>query len=510
MTKPFDLAVIGAGPAGLAAAATAVRGGLRIALIDAGSALGGQFWRQPAPVDAGGPRRDDEAERPADGASNGPADGADHEKATRAMPLTERETASLHHDLDTFHQLRATLRAAEATGQLALFQNHHVWTISRDGILSIRMVDRSAGPGNDVERIVLSRRLILATGAFDRQLPFPGWDLPGVMTAGGLQALLKANAVSAGARIAIGGTGPFLLPVAAGLAERGADVVGVFESAPVTNWSRHLRELASNPAKLIEGAHYAASFVRHRVPYRSQTMIVEAHGTDRVEAVTVARLSRGGAIRPGGRRRVAVDAVGVGWGFTPQLDLAVALGCELRADIDRSMVVSVDAEQMTSVSVVFAAGELCGVGGSQLAVREGQLAGEAVCRSLGLPPVVATRRERQIRAEIARLRRFAVAMHTAHPVPAGWSQALRADTTICRCEEVPYSAVVAACEAHGARDSRQIKQLTRAGMGWCQGRICGFAADCLAAELNGEPMTPSAAGRSVAVPVRLGALAATE
>ncbi len=483
MTGPCDLIVIGAGPAGMAAAATAIQGGLRVALVDAGSGLGGQFWRQPAP------------------------------SGTDPAGVTEQETAKLHHDLATFHRLRSTIQQAAFTGELQLFLNHHVWTAGRttpgdDPRFTVRAVDRSGGPGREREHIISSRCLVLATGAYDRQLPFPGWDLPGVLTAGGLQALLKASAVPGGGRIAIGGTGPFLLPVAAGLAHSDCRVVGVFESAPLRNWFNHPVPALRNIGKLTEGAGYRWALARRKVPYRTGAMIVAAHGGARVQAVTVADLSRDGRIKPGTERRVEVDAVGVGWGFTPQLELPMAVGCSLREDTDQSMVVEVDADQRTSIRGVYVAGEACGVGGSLLAVAEGRLAGATACVDLRAACGLPEKKIRRLHATISRLRGFAAAMHDAYPIPAGWSEVLADDTIVCRCEEVPYGGVQAAVEA-GATDARQVKQLARVGMGWCQGRVCGFATDCLVAELNGRHMLSQPAERPVAAPITLGALAAS-
>ncbi|MEV5577929.1 FAD-dependent oxidoreductase [Streptomyces parvus] len=470
--EPRDLVVVGAGPAGMAAAATALDGGLRVALVDAGSAPGGQFWRHP------------------------PDDARD------ALP-----TEDLHHDLRTYRALRATLAAHERTGRLTLLLDHHVWTTARavDGF-TVHAVDRGRPPE---ERAVVLRApaLLVATGAYDRQLPFPGWDLPGVLTAGGLQSLLKGGGAVAGRRVVLGGTGPFLLPVAAALAARGAEVVAVCEAAAPSAWLRHPAPLLRNPAKWAEAAGYASTLARYRIPLRTRTGIVGAEGDGRdgrVAVVRTASLDAGGAPRPGTERRIEADTVGVGWGFVPQLDLLLPLGCALADAGDGTTAAAVDTGQRTTVPGLYAAGETCGVGGAALALGEGRVAAVSVLTDLSAPGRPGVRPLAAERRSVARHRAFARAMAGAHPVPRDWSAWLTDDTTVCRCEEVTAGAVRAARDDGPATDHRQVKQLTRAGMGWCQGRMCGPAVHCLAAART-APYTP--AERLIATPVTLGALA---
>ncbi|MFE9456485.1 NAD(P)/FAD-dependent oxidoreductase [Streptomyces californicus] len=468
-SQPPDLVVVGAGPAGMAAAATALDGGLRVALVDSGAAPGGQFWRHPP----------------------------DH--AREAIP-----TADLHHDLPAYRALRATLESHRRTGRLALLLNHHVWTTVRaEHGFAVHAMDRSHPPR---ERAVVlhAPALLVATGAYDRQLPFPGWDLPGVLTVGGLQSLLKGGGVVAGRRVVLGGTGPFLLPVAAALATRGAEVVAVCEAAAPSAWLRRPVPLLRDPAKWAEAARYAAVLARHRVPVRTRTAVVAAEGDARVAAVRTASLDGDGRPLPGTERRIDADTVGVGWGFVPQLDLLLPLGCDLADAGDGTLAATVDAGQRTTVPGLYAAGETCGVGGAALAVAEGRLAAVSVLTDLAAPGRPHPRRTAGVRRTAARHRAFARAMAGAHPLPPAWPAWLTDDTTVCRCEEVTAGAVRTAREEGRAADHRQVKQLTRAGMGWCQGRMCGPAVHCLVAA-PGRPYSP--AERLIATPVTLGALA---
>lgn len=450
-TSPYDVAVVGAGPAGLAAAAAALGGGARVALIDAGRQPGGQYWRH-RPGDLGA-------------------------------------VADLHHDLGTFRAL-----VAAAAGAVGYF-GHHVWTVTgsaADGFTVLAVA-------GDTETEVAARSLVLAPGAYDRQVPFRSWDLPGVYTAGGAQALLKGNEVLVGRRVVVGGTGPFLLPVAAGLAARGARVAGVFEANRPSGWARHAGAVIRVAAKLTEGAGYAAALARHRVPFHARRAIVAAHGDDVVEAVTVAKLDHDWRVVPGSERIVECDAVAVGWGFTPQLELPLALGVATRVDADGSLVAEVDEHQRTSVPGVYVAGEACGVGGAPLSVVEGAIAGAAAAGAEQVPARLRRRRA---------LRRFAAAMHAVHPVRDGWQSWLADDTLLCRCEEVSAGEVRAAVGELGATDARTAKLLSRAGMGWCQGRVCGYATACLTASATGTaPDLRGVSERPVAAPISLGRLA---
>jgi NADPH-dependent 2,4-dienoyl-CoA reductase/sulfur reductase-like enzyme len=468
-----DVAVVGAGPAGLAAASAAARAGASVTLIDAGPRPGGQFWRH------------------------------------RARGISA--DADLHHDLATFARLLSS------SGGITYLPGHQVWSLSDTSVHAL------APDGS--ERVIASRYLILAPGAYDRQIPFPGWDLPGVMTAGGAQALLKGQGVVAGRRVLVAGTGPFLLPVAAGLALRGATVVGVHEAHHPVGWLRHPAGVLGAVGKLPEAAGYLRILRQHRVPMRYRSTVVAAIGDDHV---TEALLSDGS--------RVPVDVIAVGWGFTPQLELPLAAGCSTRVDDDGSLVVEVDADQFTSNPRVLVAGEATGIGGAALAVIEGTIAGTAAARasarsagppsasgpsasgpsasgpSAGTPPAVGppSRELAALYRRRARLRGFARAMQQVYPVPDDWAGRLPDDTLVCRCEDVTAGSLREAVDL-GATDARTAKLLSRAGMGWCQGRVCGYAVSCLTARWTGTPYDPSGlAERPIASPITLGTLAKDE
>ncbi|MFJ6796838.1 NAD(P)/FAD-dependent oxidoreductase [Streptomyces sp. NPDC091268] len=444
-----DLAVVGAGPAGLAAAVTAARLGLRVTVLDAGERPGGQYYRHPAPG------------------------------------LGAARPGALHHGWDAFTTREAALRAHEAAGRLGYLPGHHVWTVVPDA--GAWLLHAVAGP-TEAAATVRAASVLLATGAYERQLPFPGWTLPGVVGAGGVQAMLKGGLVLPGRRVVVAGSGPLLLAVAGSLAAAGADVPAVVEAASYTGYAGRTPALLRNPGKLAEGALYGAALLRHRVRLLTRYAVTEAHGTDRVEAVTVARLDRDWRPLPGTARRIPCDALAVGHGLVPQLELATGLGCATRRGADGTVALDLDAGQRTSVPGIWSAGETGGIGGAQLALIEGELAAHAIA---GRPAPARLLRGR------ARLRAFADAMAAAHRPGAGWSDWLRDDTEACRCEEVPAGRIREAVRDLGARDARTVKLLTRAGMGWCQGRMCGPAVAALA----GEELAPDRRPLSCPVPL---------
>jgi NADPH-dependent 2,4-dienoyl-CoA reductase/sulfur reductase-like enzyme len=420
----YDVAILGAGPAGLAAAGAANKAGKKVVVLDTGTRVGGQYFRYHG--------------RPS------------------------RELGRL---LSACHGVRI------------LFERR-VFLIEPGPPFTIHTVDGEP---------VVADAVIIATGAHDRVVPFPGWDLPGVLTAGGAQSLWKGNKVLPGRRIVVAGTGPFLLPVAAGLVTAGAEVVGMFEANDPRRFARFPLVLGRNPAKLAEAARYLATLARHRVPVRNRHAVVAAHGDNGVTSVTVAKVDAHWRPVNGTERLIDCDTVAVGCGFVPQVDIGTALGCATGISADGTTVLTVDQRQETSVPGVFAAGEVTGIGGVRLSLAEGAIAGRAVA---GLTVPTRSRRHAD----------FARALAAVYPVRDGWLEWLSGDTLLCRCEEVDYDTIRQATEL-GARDARAVKLLTRAGMGWCQGRMCASA---VASAIN-VPVEP--ARRILAQPVRLGDLA---
>ena len=417
-----DVAVVGAGPAGIAAAASAARAGARVVLVEEGPNVGGQIWRH----------------RPGAGA---PA------AARGWLARLERSGARVLTGTTVFD-----VRHGEGDGV----------------VLALALADGGATE-------LRARTLVLATGARERFLPFPGWTLPGVVGIGGAQALLKAGASVRGKTVVIAGSGPLLLPVAASLAHAGARVALVAEQAPAGRVVSFAAGLWRRPGALLDAVRYRAGFFG--APYRTGHWVTEARGTSALESVVVTD----------GRRSRAIDCdlLCVGFGLVPNIELPLQLACATE-----SGAVRVDHRQETSVRGVYCAGEPTGVGGVDLALVEGEIAGLCAARHDGDATPLHRRR--------ARLRRLAVGMDRAFALRDELRALPTADTIACRCEDVAYG------DIERGWSSRQAKLYARVGMGACQGRVCGPG---LAFLLGWEE---DATVRVPVTPVRLGALCRRE
>jgi len=422
-----DVAVVGGGPAGIAAACRAAELGAGVLLVDEGARPGGQIWRHRSTPPAG---------------------------ARRWLERLARSNARILSATSVVEILPGPAETDARAGE---------------GRFAIHAVDADAGPVR-----IQARRVILATGARERFLPFPGWTLPGVFGVGGLQALLKSGASFAGQRVVLAGSGPLLLPVAAALADGGARLETVAEQAPLSRVARFAAGLWRQPAKLAEAIAYRLACVG--TPFLHGAWVSAAEGDGGVRSVTLTdgRLSWS----------EGCDVLGVSFGLVPNLEAARLLGCALQGEA-----VAVDRWQATSVPGVFAAGEPTGIGGVERAIVEGEIAGVSAAGGKDGAERLARRR--------ARLHAFSRALEQAFALRSELRELARGDTLVCRCEDVPHAALDPTWGA------RRAKLYARLGMGACQGRVCGSAC----AHLFG--WTPDTA-RPPLLPAALGALCADD
>ncbi len=401
-----ELLVIGAGPAGIAAATAAAEHGCRTILLDDNPSAGGQIWRE--------------------GIAFHP--GAKDKQKESVLQRLASSGAQLQTGWQVFDAPQPGMVRATSGGTVESFRY---------------------------------RSLIIATGARERFLPFPGWTLPGVFGAGGLQALVKGGYPVSGKRVAVVGSGPLLLAVAANLKSYGAQIVTVTEQAPLRQLAPFALSLLTQPGKLWQGARYRA--ILGPAPYRTGCWPLAAEGAEKVTGI---RLTDGRKAWTEG-----CDLIACGFHLVPNTELAALLGCAITQGF-----VTVDARQQTSLQHVYCVGEPTGIAGLEGALLQGTIAG-LVCAGQEQKAQELRGAQRAVIAFAARLQR---AFHLREEV----GRLAEPETIVCRCEDVRYDRL-AAC-----RSWVEAKLQTRCGMGPCQGRICGPATQTLFAWQAGSVRPP--------------------
>lgn len=434
-----ELLVIGGGAGGLAAAAAAAEAGLHVVLVDERPSPGGQYFKQPA----------------------------------AGLQLSRSAL-----DDPQFAGGRALIDRARGAGVSILRGMAITATAPRQVAVAVGEAVLTFRP----------KRLVVATGAYERSHPVPGWTLPGVMTTGALQTLLRSYQVVPRRRVLVAGNGPLNLQVALELARAGAQVVGVAEASlgPRPAMLTTLARMAyAAPGLTRQGARTLAGLRRRGVPVHWGTTLASVAQTD---DGLLARLVRTGS--RGAGPDVTADIVALGYGFLPSDDVLRLLGAAQEWDPNRRQRVTLrDDAMQTSLEGVHAVGDCCGLGGAPAALAEGVVAGCAAAKALGrslTPALIAE--EAEARGALEGHRRFQKALWTLFAAEPPGLKAAPPETVVCRCEEVTLGALDAAIAA-GAADVGSLKRATRLGMGACQGRYCSEAA---AARLLGPGATLAA------------------
>ncbi len=428
--EQYDLAIIGAGPAGLAAATLAAGLGLDTVLFDEQPAPGGQIYR-----------------------------------AVTETPVRDR--ALLGEDYWHGAELVEPFRRSGAQ----YVPNATVWSVSREGEIGASVAGFS--------RLLTARHVILATGALERPFPIAGWTLPGIMSCGAAQILLKSSGLVAAGKIVLAGTGPLLWLLAAQYRRAGTAIEALLDTTPTANWASalpHLPGFLASPYA-AKGLQLLREVKRGVKLVRGVTALA-ANGSERVEEVVYRS-------RAGSETRIAADMLLLHQGVAPNVNLANSIGCQHRWDDAQLCFVPVlTAWGMSTVPGIAIAGDGAGIAGALAAEHRGRLAALDAAQRLG--KLDERRRDREGRRHFAALakaergRRFLDLLYR----PAETFRLPEGETLVCRCEEVTARQVLDAV-ALGCQGPNQLKSFLRCGMGPCQGRLCGLTVTELIARARG-------------------------
>jgi len=446
--KHCDIVVVGGGPAGIAAGTTAAEHGAAVIVVDDSNTLGGNYFKEMP----------------------GNFEGIHHKRDRKNIQeLHQRITKLKEHSAEILDQSR-------------------IWGIFPGSKLQFQVCIDHA-----VHHLVSldAQAIVLATGVYDRPIPFPGWELPGVLTPGAVQMMLKKQGLLPGRKILVAGTGPLQIVVAAALTEAGADVVALLDTSGALDGMKALPgALGSLSSRFGEISHSLRVLLRKRVPLFFRHAVFKALGepSSGVEKAIIGRITPEGHPIPGTERTLNVDTICCAYGFVPSIALTQHLGCKHVFDSTFGAYLPWHDEFMqSSQSRVYLAGDVTGVGGKSLADLQGKIAGISVAEQLGyISMEQANLQRKSLKTAIRREERFARWLWNRYPIRQGLLDVIDEDTVICRCENVTAGMLKQGLEL-GARDLKGIKLRTRLGMGSCQGRYCMVNSVLLISQKTGIP-----------------------
>jgi hydrogen cyanide synthase HcnB len=412
--------IVGAGPAGVRAAQTLVAHGVRPVVVDEALRWGGQIYRQPPPG---------------------------FTRAKKTLYGFEAGRA------DAVHSAMAGI-----LDKIDYRPDTLVWSAEGSQLDLLRQGEMSTLPYS---------HLIVATGATDRVLPFPGWTLPGIYTLGAAQVALKFQGCAIGSRVVFAGTGPLLYLIAYQYAKAGAKVVAVLDTASFADKAAAAPAMLGQPALFAKGLYYLGWLRLHGIAVHQGVELTHASGGDRVQAMHWRKAGR--------EYHIDCDGVGFGYALRPETQLPDLLGCRFRYDkLQRGALPERDAAGRSSVAGVYLAGDGAGIMGADAAEWAGERAALALLADAG--KTVDASRAASLEKRLAGIASFRQGLERAFPFPAGWAAAAPDELVVCRCEEITVGELRRCVADTGAREMNRLKALTRVGMGRCQGRTCGVAA----------------------------------
>ena len=464
--KESEFVVIGGGPGGIAAAIEAAKAGVNVALLDENERLGGQVFRQ-------------------------------FEKGFKVA-----DPDALGMDFNEGQEL--LLQFSSLQDKIRYLNNTLVWGIFKDRTIAVAR--------NGTSSNLSFKHLLVATGAYDRPVPFPGWTLPGVFTAGGAQKLVKSERVLPGENILLAGTGPLQLVLADQILKAGGKIEAILEAANFgKQWLQGLIGIWGNWDFLKEGFRYWRSIQKAGVPLLRSHIIIEARGDEQVEEAVIAKVDKNWRPKLNTARSVKVDTLCLGYGLVSSTELTMLAECEHKYDLRLGGYIPLRKANMeTSVPGIYAVGDGAGVAGKKVAIIEGCIAGISAACSLGyLSSTIARERIKPYQKRLNKINRFRKILDDISLPRRGLYELATDDTVICRCEEVTLKQLKAAL-TDDTIQIKDFKRMTRMGMGSCEGRMCGPSAiEMMRHQLNASAEDVGCLKPRPSIkPVALGVLAA--
>ena len=453
--KKVDLVVLGAGPAGVAAANVASKEGAEVVIIDENSSAGGQIYRAPP---------------------------------KEYQPQNSFKS-------DEFREGEKQRNILENSNITALFK-HRVWSVSSDLVVS------TVGPNG------LSswhaRSLIIANGALERIIPFPGWTIPGVIGLAASTILLKSQYVLPGQSTVVAGCGPLLIAVANGIVKSGGKVSAIIDLNSKSDWIKAFPKLLSRPDQLFKGVSWFANILKSGIKIYGGHAVTNTKQVDNVLRISIAPINSAGSILDSKNQKIVEgDCLAIGHGLFPSTEITRLLKAKHIYDpLKGGWVPLIDDDFRSSIPGVYIAGDATGISGAFSAVQKGRIAGMAAVRDLNV--MSSQKYKAKIKSELIILKKnenFGKAAVRLMKFRPELIQTITSETIVCRCEDVFRSEIDEAIES-GARDLNQLKAWTRCGMGPCQGRTCSEAIEAiLASKVGSRELAGQWTGRTPLRPV---------
>ena len=453
--KKVDLVVLGAGPAGVAAANVASKEGAEVVIIDENSSAGGQIYRAPP---------------------------------NEFQPQNSFKS-------DEFREGEKQRNILENSNLTALFK-HRVWSVSSDLVVS------TVGPNG------LSswhaRSLIIANGALERIIPFPGWTIPGVIGLAASTILLKSQYVLPGQSTVVAGCGPLLIAVANGIIKSGGKVSAIIDLNSKSDWIKAFPRLFSRPDQLFKGMSWFANIMKAGIKLYGGHAVTNTKQVDNVLRISIAPINSAGSILDSKNQKIVEgDCLAIGHGLFPSTEITRLLKAKHIYDpLKGGWVPLIDDDFRSSIPGVYIAGDATGISGAFSAVQKGRIAGMAAVRDLNMMSSKKYKaKNKSERTTLKKNENFGKAAVRLMKFRPELIQTITSETIVCRCEDVFRSEIDEAIES-GARDMNQLKAWTRCGMGPCQGRTCSEAIEAiLASKVGSRELAGQWTGRTPLRPV---------